>query len=112
MIVTFLGTTIFVDLDETVGFGIIVLEAVEVGDAMTWLDGALLDGAWLDGTGVGEGVGDALPEKEGLGVAAGTTGEGFAIGDSFAVGLGEGVGNLLGAVVGVAAGNGTPVTAE
>ena len=74
MIVTFLGTAIFVDLEETVGFGIIVLEGVEVGDAMTWLDGA-----WPDGTGVGEGVGDALPEKEGLGVAAGTTGEGFAI---------------------------------
>ena len=106
MIVIFIGTAIFADLEETVGLGVIDLfgleikaglEGVEVGDAISG----------VVGSGVGEGVANAIPDKEGLGV-----GEEVAIGDSFALGTGEGVGNLLGDVVGVATGDGTPVTAE
>jgi len=74
VIVIFLGTAIFIGLEETVGLGVIVfvgagdseiragLEGIGVGDAVTWVEGN-----GVGGTGVGDGDGDATAGKEGLG---------------------------------------------
>lgn len=112
MIVTFLGTAIFFELEETVGLGVIVLVGVGeaeikaglegVGDAVTWVEGN-----GVGGSDIGDGDGDATAGKEGI-----EAGEGIVLGDTFGVGVGEGVGNLLGDAVGVATGNGMPNAAE